>query len=302
MKTITRLAMFILAGGTLLCGARAFAQSSDAPPTLDPAKRQQEQQQQSQTPPQQTQPSGKPAEVTPLTLDSAPPPVNAEEEAAIKLFRDAPMTDIVKKEKTGEDFIAKYPQSRYRSEVYIWLVRGYLADGKVDKMEEAGDKELALNPDDPQTLAILGSTLPRAMNAQTPNPEQRLDKAEKYCQKALELLPTLPKPADLSDENFIKAKDQTSAMAYSGLGIVAFRRGRYAEAVPNFVQAVKLDPQPDPVNLYLLAISNEKTSHFDDAVAAFTKCAAIPGGMQNACKSGIDEAKKLGATQLSAPK
>jgi hypothetical protein len=63
-----------------------------------------------------------------------------------------------------------------------------------------------------------------------------------------------------------------------------------------------MDPQPDPVNLYLLGISNEKTSHFDDAVTDFTKCAAIPSGMQATCKQDIDEAKKLAATQLSAPK
>jgi tetratricopeptide (TPR) repeat protein len=181
-------------------------------------------------------------------------------------------------------------------------VRGYLAVGQVDKMELAGDKELELNPNDPQTLAIVGSTLPRAMNSSTPNPQARLDKAEQYSKKALELLPTLPKPADMTDENFMKAKDQTSALAYSGLGLVAIRRQKYAEAIPNFEQAVKLDPTPDPVNYYLLGVANQRTSHYDDAVTAFNKCAAIPGGMQGTCKSSAEEAKKLGATQLSAPK
>lgn len=291
MKKLTRKAMLILAAGALVCGAKISAQ--DAPPTLDPSKKPQSQQQ---------QPATKPADVTPLTLDSAPPPVNAEEDAAIKQFRDAPATDIAKKVQIGEDFVTKYPQSRYRGEVYIWLVRGYLAEGKVDMMEAVGDKEIQLNPDDPQTLAIMGSTLPRAMNANTPNPAQRLDKAEAYCKKALELLPTLPKPPDLTDENFMKAKDQTSALAYGGLGLVAIRRQKYAEAIPNFEQAIKLDPNPDAVNYYLLGVANEKTSHFDEAVAAFTKCAAIPGGLQAGCKSGIDEAKKLASTQLSAPK
>jgi tetratricopeptide (TPR) repeat protein len=296
MKKLTRMAILAAAGGALLCGARTFAQSSqDPPPSLNPAKQQQQQQQ--QPPANQSKP-----EVTPLTLDNAPPPVTAEEEAAIKAFRDAPTSDLAKKDQTGEDFLQKYPQSRYRSEVYIWLVRGYLAQGQVEKMEAAGEKELELNPNDPQTLAILGSTLPRAMNASTPNPQQRLEKAESYCKKALELLPTLPKPPDLTDENFTKAKDQTSAMAYGGLGIIAVRQQKYAEAIPNFEQAVKLDPTPDPVNFYLLGIASQKTSHFDDAVAAFNKCAAIPGGLQGTCKSSADEAKKLGATQLNAPK
>jgi Flp pilus assembly protein TadD len=91
-------------------------------------------------------------------------------------------------------------------------------------------------------------------------------------------------------------------MAYSGLGLVAFRRGKFADAIPHFEKSVQLDPQPDPVNFYLLGICNEKTSHFDEAVTDFSKCSDIPGGLQATCKQNIDEAKKLGATQLSAPK
>lgn len=292
MKKSAIATVLILAGGVLLAsGARLAAQGTqDAPPTLNPEKKQQQQQQ------------SKPADVTPLSLDNAPPPVNAEEDAAIKAFRGLPMTDVDKRNQSGEAFLQKYPQSRYRGEVYAWLVRGYWSQGQVDKLEAAGDKAIELNPGDAQTMAILGSTLPRAMNAGTPNPQQRLDKAEQYSKKALELLPALSKPPDVSDENFMKAKDQTSALAYSGLGLVAFRRKKFAEAIPNFEQAVKLDPMPDPVNFYLLAVSDQQTAHYDDAVAAFTKCAAIPSGMQGTCKSGADEAKKLGATQLSAPK
>src|SRR5574337_545162 len=128
MKKVSRVAMLTLTGGLLLCGVPALAQSSQEPaPTLNPSKQQQ--------PQQQTQQPAKPADVTPLTLDNAPPPVNAEEEAAYKTFHDAPLTDVAKKNQIAEDFAQKYPQSRYLSEVYVWLVRGYLAQGQVDKME-----------------------------------------------------------------------------------------------------------------------------------------------------------------------
>jgi tetratricopeptide (TPR) repeat protein len=285
MKKSVQMATMVLAAGVLLFGTRTSAQATQqSAPTLNPEKKQ-----------------DKPAEVTPLTLD-APPPVNAEEDAAMKAFRAAPITDMAKKDQLGEEFVQKYPQSRYRGEVYSILVRGYLSLNQVDKMETVGDKEIELNPNDAQTLAIMGSTLPRVMNASTPDPQKRLDKAEQYSKRALEILPTLAKPEELSDADFLKAKDQTSALAYSGLGIVAIRRSRFAEAIPNFEQAVKLDPTPDPVNFYLLGLSNEKTSHFDDAVAAFTKCAAVPGALQTTCKAGADEAKKLGTTQLSAPR
>jgi len=35
---------------------------------------------------------------------------------------------------------------------------------------------------------------------------------------------------------------------------------------------------------------------------AFNKCVAIAGPMQGTCKAQSDDAKKLGATELSAPK
>jgi tetratricopeptide (TPR) repeat protein len=262
------------------------------------------QQQPSQPAPAQA-PSQKPSnpQAAPLTLDSAPAPVSAEEDAAIKAFRESMKEkDAANMEKLGEEFVQKYPQSRYRVEVYSMLVRGYYSSGLVDKMEAAGDKELALQPNDPQTLALVGSTLPRAMNASTPDPQKRLAKAEQYCQQALDLLPTQTKPDTMGEDVFLNAKNQTASMAHSGLGLVAFRRGRYADAIPHLEESLKLDSQPDPVNYYLLGISNEKTSHFDDAVAAFTKCAAIPGGLQGTCTQNIEEAKKLAATQLSAPK
>jgi hypothetical protein len=56
------------------------------------------------------------------------------------------------------------------------------------------------------------------------------------------------------------------------------------------------------VNFYLLGLSNQRASHFEDAAAAFTKCAAMPGAMQPTCQKGAEEAKKLASTQLSAPK
>jgi tetratricopeptide (TPR) repeat protein len=93
-------------------------------------------------------------------------------------------------------------------------------------------------------------------------------------------------------------------MAYSGLGLVYLQKGQYDQAIPTLEQSLKTDThsEPDPVNLYLLGLANEKASHFDAAVAAFTKCAAIQSSLQANCKSGIDTAKKANSTQLSAPK
>jgi tetratricopeptide (TPR) repeat protein len=279
--------MGLVMAASLLGAATAFGQA----PTTQP------QQQAAPAPSDKSAP-----QAAPLTLESTPPPVSAEEDAAFRAFNDVKVEDITQKNEAADAFLQKYPQSRYRADVYAWLVKAYSSTGQTDKMEAAADKQLELTPNDPQTLAIVGSILPRAMTSSTPDPQKRLAKAEQFCQRALELLPTAKNSGSLTDEQFQQVKNRISALAYSGLGVVAFRRGKFGDAIPNFEQALKLDPQPDPVNYYLLGICNEKTSHFEDAVTDFTRCSAIPSGVQATCKTDIDEAKKLGATQLGAPK
>ncbi|HKW62156.1 MAG TPA: tetratricopeptide repeat protein [Candidatus Acidoferrum sp.] len=258
---------------------------------------------QSQPPAQSTDKSKTP-DVTPLTLDSAPPPVNAEEDAAFKTFQAVPQSDVKQKIQAGEAFLQKYPETRYKAAVYAPLAFACLQDGQVQKMQEYGEKEVALVPNDVTTLALLGQTLPRNIHSNTPQTEaaQLLEKAEKYSKQAIEITPTIPKPANLTDEAFAAAKNQNLAMAHSGLGLVYIRRGKNAEAITELDEAVKVDPNPDPVNYYLLGMANKSTSHFDDAITAFNKCAAMPGQMQAQCKAQADETKKKSSTELSAPK
>jgi tetratricopeptide (TPR) repeat protein len=291
--------MGALAGALLLVCGLANAQSSQSGSQSGQGQSGQSGQQQGQPPSQPGQ-----TDKNTLTLDTPPPPVNPEEDTAYKAFEAMPITAGEPKIKAGEDFAQKYPQSRYLPMVYSMLVKLYLEANNVQKMEEVGDKDVAIAPNDVQTLAILGQTIPRAWKSDMPNAQGELDKAEKFSKSAIELTPTIAKPEAMSDAQFTMAKNQTLSMAHAGLGLVYFRRNKYDEAIPELEESTKIDPNPeiDPVNYFVLGIADEKTSHFDAAVAAFTKCSSAPGGLQNTCKTRIDEAKKLGATQLSAPK
>lgn len=257
---------------------------------------------QSQPPAQQAD-KPKTPEIAPLTLDTTPP-VSAEEDAAYKAFQAVSFNDSAKRIETAEAFLVKYPDSRYKSPLYGALTFAYLQIGNTDKMKEYGEKEIAIAPNDVSTLAIMAQTLPRGVRGSASDPAnvQTLAKAEQYSKQALEITPTLPKPEGLTDEAFASAKNQTLAMAHSGLGLVYIRRGKNADAIPELEQAVRIDPNPDPVNYYLLGMANKSTSHFDDAVSAFNKCFAMNGPLQNTCKAQADDAKKLSTTQLSAPK
>jgi tetratricopeptide (TPR) repeat protein len=259
-----------------------------------------------QQPPQQQQPApgDKSKEPAPISMDQqAAAQVSPEEEAAFKAFQEAPVADPAKKNQLGEDFIQKYPQSKYRGVVYQGLVSGYFATNQVPKLLDAGDKELALNPNDAPVLAVVAQTIARSFNGKAPDAQQQLDKAEQYSKRAIEITPTLTKPANLTDEAFLMAKNDTLEMAHGGLGLVYIRKAKFAEAIPELEQSIKADthPQQDPVNYYLLGKAHSKTSHYEAAATAFNKCAAIQSSLQPTCKAGADEAKKAGSTQMSAP-
>jgi tetratricopeptide (TPR) repeat protein len=298
-KTRIATAAILLAGCLTAFNATAFGQGTQNQQGSQNQSGQQSQQ------PNTTNKQQKPAESgSSLDVPNAQAPANAEEDAAAKAFQAMPNTDLPKKIAAGEDFLKKYPESRYRPIVYSALTFDYIQSGKPEKAFEIGEKEIALKPDDVQTMAVLSQTIPRAMNASTPEPDKQLAKAENYGRRALEITPTIPKPEGMPDQNFNAAKNATLAMAHSGLGLVYFRRGKYNDAIPELEQSVKIDPNPtpDPVNLYVLGMSNQKASHYEEAATVFNKCAAIASGLQTVCKNGAEEAKKQSSTQLSSPK
>jgi TolA-binding protein len=90
----------ILAASLLGCSA-SFGQATTSQPAQNPGQQQK---------PGDTQ-------AAPLTLQGAPPPVSADEEAAYKAFHDAGNDDPAKKDQAAVDFLQKYPQSRYRAEL-----------------------------------------------------------------------------------------------------------------------------------------------------------------------------------------
>jgi tetratricopeptide (TPR) repeat protein len=273
----------------LMSCSSAVAQDSQDRPTLNKDK----------------QPAQQPATTT-LSLDTpATPPASSEEDAAMKTVQAMPegsSPNLQAKLDAAEAFLQKYPQTRYRSMVYGFLTIGFAQVGKPDKTMEYGDKELELNPNDVATMAIISQTIPRVINVSAPDAAKKLDKAETLGKRAVEVIPTLPKPEGMTDEVFVSSKNQTLAMAHAGLGLVNWRRGKFADAIPELEESVKLDTVADPVNWLILGVVNQNTSHFDAAAAAYTHCAAIAGALQGTCKTKIDEAKKLAATKLSAPK
>lgn len=284
-----------LAAILLVC-ALIFAPESSA----------QYQQQQSPPPPQQTKPATPSGQAAPANgtqpAAEASKPVDPEEDKAYKALMDTKSEDADKRIQLGEQYLQKYPNGKYQEQVYSALTLAEEAKQDLPKMYADADKALALNPDDVTILVVVGWVIPHNNDPNDPEADRKLDKGEQYEKHALTLLTTLSKPANMTDEQFAKAKAQAESQAHSGLGLIYFRRQKYAEAVEQFKQSIANAENPDPTDDYVMGVCLTHLSRFTDAIDAFQKCAQVPGGLQDRCKQMVDQTKKQAATQLEAPK
>jgi len=231
------------------------------------------------------------------TLNQTPPPalpkLDPAEEAAYKEFYASNPQDLDTRIRLGEAFVQKYPTSRYNESVYAALTQAYSAKQDTKNFYANADKALALNPDDASVLVIVGWMIPHDLNPESADALKDLDKAERYEKHAMEIIPTLPKPANLTDDQFAQSKSGLLSAAHSALGLVYFRRQDSEDSVKELQEATQLAASPDPTDLFVLGLGLQSLNRYADAADAFKRCAQVPGGLQDRCKQSADAAKKL---------
>src|SRR5690349_5006783 len=211
------------------------------------------------------------------------PTIDPAEAAAVQAFNAAQGVDA--KIAAGEAFDQNFPNSRYQEAVDSMLVTLYYQKSDWAKFYAASEKELARDPDNVPILTLVGWVIPRSYNAEDPGQPAKLDLSEKYEKHALELIPQMKKPPQLTDEQFNQAKASAAAEAHSGLGMTYYRRNNFAESAKELEAAVSESGNPDPADLYILGIDLKNLKRDSEAADAFGKCAQIPGDMQARCKA-----------------
>jgi hypothetical protein len=246
-------------------------------------------------------PAPSPTQNAPAPKDSGKQPkINKAEEAAYKNVLAAQGGDPTALIPVLEDFITKFPTSRYTGGIYGLLTTAYYASGNTDKMFAAGAKALELDPDNVDVLALLAMAIPRRVKPNTPDGPQQLQKAAVYAHHAIELIPSMAKPATVDDATFEKAKNDKMSLAHSGLGLQAINNSKWEDARTELTQAVQLASSPDPVDYYLLGNADAQASFMNGAIAAYDKCAAT-GPLTSQCKAREEAMKKdlASGTKLS---
>jgi tetratricopeptide (TPR) repeat protein len=246
-------------------------------------------------PPQQTAQPAPQASQAPAT--PAAPPVNVKEQADYKAFYDASADNADMKIKLGTEFLISYPTSFHKEAVYNELLHAYYSKQDWNNFYSTGDKAIALDPDDVDALAMVGWVIPHTSRAADPDAQLKLAKAETYDKHVIDVMGTMVKPATVTDADFASMKQEALEQAHSGLGLVYYREQKPADAVTELQQATATSASPDPADLYVLGLELQQTNRNSDAADAFQKCSAIPGALQDRCKTNADVARKAASAK-----
>ncbi len=235
---------------------------------------------------QPTQPGAQPS------AQPAAPKMDPAEEKAYQDFSNVKPTDIQGTISAGEDFLKKYPSSAYAGGVYSRLTRAYMAANDSDKMIPAGEKALQFDPKNVDVLSLMAYALPRTYRSDQLGAADKLTESEKDAQQALSLLPTLPKPPNMTDEQFAATKSSEEAACHSGLGLDDLYQNNVPGMVSELEQAVKLEATPDPIDQFLLGVAYVKAGRWNDAVGPLQQCSTETSAITDRCQSLLAQVKQ----------
>jgi len=143
-----------------------------------------------------------------------------------------------------EAFLAQYPNSIMKAEALEVLMGAYQQTNN-PKVMDAAKRLLAVDPDNAKALVVLAFS-ERAV--------QSWADAKAHAEHGLEVLPKWTKPQGVSDADFVKQKDQFTAILNSVAGFSALQLKDYASAQKYLRAAVEADPN-NVENVYPLAIA-----------------------------------------------
>lgn len=226
------------------------------------------------TPAKQNPPSGQSSSAPQGAATSTPPqgkrPPQAKTQAEFDAYKAAVAnpSDGPAMEKAADDFAAKFPDSELRVLLYRTAMHAYQSANNADRMFEMAQKELKLDPDDPEALIGESEVMAERTRDTDLDKDQRWAAAQKDAQHALETTDTdLAIPAGTPQDKIDAYKGFLRSSAYSILGTIAFSQEKYTDAEGYFHKSIDAFPaQVDPVVVLRLAIALDKQGRYPDAL------------------------------------
>ncbi len=177
--------------------------------------------------------------------------------------------------KAADDLITKFSDTQFKSVALLLEAQAYHAKGDDDRAQVYAEQGMAADPKGYQAPLLVGETIVQHTRENDLDKDEKLAKAEKDLNLAIENAKAAEKPNPaLTDAQWEEGKKFTIAEAQADLGRVFMLRKKFGEAIAPLQAAVDADPQP--AYFVWLASSQQQSGKNDDAIATCDKLLAQP--------------------------
>lgn len=173
--------------------------------------------------------------------------------------------------KAVDELLSKYADTDFKSFVLEIEAEAYQRKGDNTKAIVYGEQALQADPKNYNADVLLANIYAQTTRDTDLDKDDKLGKAGKYANEALETLKTVEKSPlfNLTDEQWAKTKAAADAEAWQALGTVALVRKKDDEAVADFEKG--LAENPDPVLMIRTGRALLAAKKPDEAITYFEK-------------------------------
>jgi tetratricopeptide (TPR) repeat protein len=196
-----------------------------------------------------------------------------------------------------KSFSSAFPNSELLSAAYQLQLQAFELLNDFEGMLAAGEKALAGNADNLDTLLALAPAM-ASRAATRPDRVQLLAGAEAYAHRALDKIDTIRIPRKLALEQWNTQKKEMQSEAHGVLGVVAFQRGQFEQAINELERAISLSPKPEGVQFLRLGLALTAAGKKGNAEEKLRRAAEL--GPDSVHNLAVDQLKKLNDGGASA--
>lgn len=176
-----------------------------------------------------------------------------------------------------ENLLTKFADTEFKSFALMIAAASAQQANDFDKMVVYAERTLEADPKNFQSMLMLAGGLAQRTREHDLDREEKLGRAEKLANQAIEIAKTAPKPnPQLTDEQWEAAKKDVMAQGYEALGQAAMVRKKYDVAAQNWKTAVDTAASPDPATMVRLANAYNQLGKADEAIAVLDKLNTLP--------------------------
>ena len=209
----------------------------------------------------------------PNSAKKSPQPKTQAEYDAFKAA--SAQTDAAKLELAATDFAQKFPASELRAYLFQQAMGQYQVINRQDKALEMARAVLKYEPGNSVALLTAAQILAERTHDNDLDREDRLAEANADARSALDNAGEIPRPANMTPEQFAAAMAQLRGTAHEVIATVAFKKLDYFTAVKEYNAAVNEEKEHTDAVVWLrLAVANDKSGDINTAVQSVNKAIA----------------------------